>query len=134
MSEIRDGKEMIEEMKRGIQDTEGSSAYSWSRDRPYDGQPQTSFGERGKTIVEGLTFRDLMDCFISGVLRSCDQPELQKIADCAIYEKMYETNIENVDPGAIWQNMACQIEKMMGIYPNVPKLTSEHWPNGTGDE
>ena len=40
------------------------------RDRPYIGQPHTTIGIRGSMLVEGLTTRDLMDCYIRGVVLS----------------------------------------------------------------
>jgi hypothetical protein len=40
------------------------------RDRPYDGQSHTDTGERGKTEVKGITFRDLRDCFIRGAFHA----------------------------------------------------------------
>jgi len=102
----------------------GASAYQWDRDRPYNGQAHTNFGERGRTEVKGLTFRDVMDCFIAGLLNCCatDQPELYELADKALWNDLYKVDLNNIDPGAWWQNMSCCMEKMMGIYPNVPNL------------
>lgn len=120
-----DGKPLGEALSQAFSDAEGASAYRGDRERPYNGQPQTTFGERGQTLVDGLTFRDVMDCFVAGLLDCCgvDQPELYEVADMALHENMYEVDLNNIDPGAWWQNMACRIEKMMGIYPNVPPLT-----------
>jgi hypothetical protein len=119
-----DGEPMFEWMENAIKDTQGSSAYSYGRDRPYNGQPHTDFGIRGMTEVSGLTFRDVMDCFVSGLLDCCgeDQPELYEQADKPLFEYLYKVNFEHIDPGAWWQNVACRMEKMMGIYPNVPPL------------
>lgn len=95
------------------------------RDRPYDGQPHTDEGERGKTLVEGLTMRDVCDCMAMGLLDASGIPELQDAVDRGIwtYGDLYK--LEDLDPVAAIQNMACRIEMMMGIFPNVPKLMFE---------
>jgi hypothetical protein len=104
----------------------GSSAYRNDRERPYDGQPHTSDGTRGKTKIKNITFRDLQDCFVKGCLLSCgiDQPELyQRVEDGNwLTDDVYKIDFEKVDPMAIEKNMSCEVEKLMGIYPNVPKL------------
>jgi len=97
------------------------------RDRPYDGQPQTSLGERGKTIVEGLTMRDVHDCIIMGMISAStegkDQDKVGDMTWCA--NDVYKLPWDEMDPIACVQNAMCNIEKMMGIYPNVPKLLAE---------
>ncbi len=35
------------------------------------------------------------------------------------YNDLYSLNCGDVDPIALIQNVTCQVEKMMGIYPNV---------------
>lgn len=35
------------------------------------------------------------------------------------YNDIYKIDFNNIDPGAILGNLICEIEKMMGIYPNV---------------
>ena len=84
-------------------------------DRPYAGQSHTDNGVRGQTVVSGLTFRDLKDCFIVGAFHSSGLlPEE--------YPKtIFELSWESIDPIAVWQNMSCEIERRMGIYPNIPK-------------
>src|SRR3990167_2801417 len=84
-------------------------------DRPYDGQPHTTTGERGKTEIKNVTFRDIRDCFIRGAFYSSGlKPE--------DYPKsIYDLDWNVIDPIAVWQNMSCEIEKKMGIYPNLPK-------------
>jgi O-glycosyl hydrolase len=37
-------------------------------------------------------------------------------------QDVYKINWEDVDPLAIAKNLTCEIEKMMGISPNVPIL------------
>jgi hypothetical protein len=35
---------------------------------------------------------------------------------------LYGWDLNKLDPMAVAQNLACEIEKIMGIYPNVPAL------------
>ena len=115
---------MIESAMREIQ---GSSAYRYDRNRPYDGQPWTDSGIRGKQLISGVTMRDLRDCFVAGALDCCalDQPELYDLRDSAITDDIYAIDFSHIDPLAHWQNMSCRIEKMMGIFPNTPELNFE---------
>lgn len=131
---------------------------SCDRSRPYDGQPHTSQGKRGMTLVSGLTIRDVLDCAVIGFLISqktnsnefikCwdfsgDEPKgiptqylLDKLREKPVesqylhakvkigawcYNDLYSIS-EDYDPIAVLQNTACEIEKMMGIYPNVEKM------------
>lgn len=86
--------------------------------RPFDGQPHTDQGERGKTLVAGLRFRDVADCFVKGWLDASSRSGLAESGD-ASYNDVYEG--EDVDPLAVMKNMLCRMERMMGVYPNVPK-------------
>ena len=112
--------------------------HSMRRDRPYNGQPHTSTGVRGATEIKGITFRDLRDCFIrayalshityeSGSLARI-QPnaaladEASKGEDAAMCENDLYTLQGDMDPMAFCQNLACEVEKAMGIFPNVPEL------------
>ena len=86
------------------------------RNRPYNGQPWTDTGERGKTEIKGITFRDLRDCFI----RACYDSAPIEPAD---YPKsVFDLPWEKIDILAVEQNMVCWVEKYMGIYPNIPSL------------
>ena len=98
-------------------DIQGSSAYSLHRNRAYDGQPHTDQGERGQQIVRGLTMRDISDAIVLGFL---DAGGVKR--ECPIHDDIYRLDLNELDPGAIIQNALCHIERMMGIYPNVPKL------------
>lgn len=86
------------------------------RDRPYDGQPHTDEGTRGATLVSGLTFRDVKDCFVIGAFRASGLSPDQYPAD------IYGLDWASMDPLAVAQNMACAMEERMGIFPNVPPL------------
>jgi hypothetical protein len=111
----------------------GSSAYRNDRERPYNGQPQTDHGERGKTEVRGLTIRDISDCFVQGFLAASGVSEL---ADKTIsldtddasykkgdwrYEDVYKIKTD-INPQAVIGMAMCFIEKYMGVFPNVGKI------------
>jgi hypothetical protein len=61
---------------------------------------------RAQTEVKGITYEQLYKCFCM---------RLEYLA-------------ENYDPDAVAQNFCCEIEKLMGIYPNVPGLERRHDP------
>lgn len=88
------------------------------RERPYEGQPQTNCGERGKTEVKGLTYRDIYDCAIIGLFRASGIQEQRRAS-------VYDIDLNEIDPIAFIQNMTCEMEKRQGIYPNVPELEFE---------
>ncbi len=105
-------------LKWAFADIQGSGAYSLERDRPYDGQAHTDGGVRGKTLVEGLTMRDVADCIVRGFL-SCAGMERER----PIRDDLYSIpDLNELDPGAVIQNAMCNVEKIMGIFPNVPEL------------
>lgn len=112
-------------MQDAFDECDGSTAYNNDRDRPYDGQSHTDNGIRGAIKVEGLTFRDITDCFVKGFLLSngTAQPDLydRVINDSWLHSDLYKLDFGNIDPGAACQNMSCEIEKMMGKFPNIPK-------------
>jgi hypothetical protein len=108
-----------------------------NRNRDYNGQMHTFQGERGKSLVEGLTMRDIADCVAQGMLAASGKSELQdKTVETSdefkgteyskkgnwTYGDLYEIP-DGSDPVAVIQNVVCFIEHMMGIYPNVPELT-----------
>ena len=94
--------------------------------RPYDGQPHTDQGERGKTLVSGLTYRDVADCFVRGWLYSSDKGHSVAETGELTYNDIYELGGEcEVDPLAVMKNMLVEMERRQGIYPNVPRLQPE---------
>ena len=98
------------------------------RDRPYDGQPHTDQGTRGMEFVEGLTMRDVADCIYRAFALSVgeDNPLQYTIADHGDLEfSLYDLDLSKMDPGAVIQNATCEIERMMGIFPNVPEIEHE---------
>jgi hypothetical protein len=89
----------------------------------------TDTGERGKTEVKGVTFRDLRDCmlrafFLSAYhLRPAHYEEATKGEAAVLCENdLYGWDLNQLDPVAVIQNFTCEVERAMGIYPNVPPL------------
>lgn len=107
----------------------GFNDHNMERSRPYLGQPHTDTGTRGATEVKGITFRDLRDCYIRAVLLSAHHlvprlcEEANKGERAALCENdLYGFDLDKLDPMAIFQNLSCEVERLMGIYPNVHKL------------
>lgn len=111
---------------------------SMRRDRPFDGQPHTDTGVRGATEITGITFRDLHDCFIRAVLLSTGAGEIDGVDMRPRYAQatrgelaelgegdLYGFDLDQLDPMAICQNLCCEVERVMGIFPNVPSLMAE---------
>lgn len=105
---------------------------SMRRNRPYSGQPHTDEGERGRQEVFGVTMRDLRDCLLRAFFLSAHhiKPDLYEEANLGEYGRLsqndlYGWNLDDLDPYAIVQNFGCEVERAMGIYPNVPGLTIE---------
>jgi hypothetical protein len=115
--------------------------------RPFTGQPHTCHGERGKTEVKGLRFRDLADCIAKAFVSSAGldlsdeelREELYRRAEDGTlnYNDLYKLDLSQMDPIAMIQNVGCRVEKLMGIFPNVPKLSftveDEPKPKGESD-
>jgi len=121
--------EIIEEMGAG----EGMFLL---RGRPYMGQEHTDSGERGKTEVKGITFRDLSDCFLRACCLSagaCDSTEGDRLYEEALKGEMgdicendiFKLPWDNMNPIAIKQNLSCEVERIMGIFPNILKLNKK---------
>ena len=89
------------------------------RSREYDGQPWTDLGERGRTEIKGITFRDLRDCFI----RACY--EVSGLSPGEYPKSLYELPWDEIDPLALQQALNCWVERYMGIYPNVPEISDD---------
>ena len=103
--------------------------HNMRRDRPYNGQVHTSTGDRGRTEIKGLTFRDLRDCYIrafmlaSHHINPAKYEEAKKGENAVLCEQdLYGWDLNEIDPIAVFQNFSCEIERLMGIFPNVPKL------------
>lgn len=110
----------------------GLNDHNMQRNRPYSGQPHTDTGARGSTEIRGITFRDLRDCYIRarclamGAICEENMPyyhEAEKGENAALCESDVYKLKGDADEIAVLQNLCCEIEKIMGIYPNVPRLT-----------
>lgn len=121
-----------------IEDELGFNEHNMRRDRPYNGRPHTYTGERGKTEIKGITFRDLRDCFIRAILLSTGAETISGKDMRPLYEEackgedavlcendLYGWDLNQLDPIAVAQNLSCEVERIMGIFPNVPGLKSE---------
>ena len=104
---------------------------SMLRERPYDGQPWTDAGARGAHKIEGITFRDLMDCYVRAVIMCHpDTPknlpfieEAQKGVEGTLCRNDVFKLSGDIDLIAVGQNMTCEVERIMGIFPNVDEDT-----------
>ncbi len=117
----------MNELKDIIDEVTGAHRGDMFRARPYDGQPHTDLGERGKQEVHGITMRDLRDCFVRAVALSSGPGALYQEACKGERATISENDLYGVDWGeidivAVQQNLTCEIEKLMGIFPNLPKL------------
>lgn len=118
--EPQEGEEFGQWLGRAMEalDPSDYATAALNRDRPYNGQPHTSEGKRGRTLVEGITMRDIKDCFVIGAFRATGKGLDEYPSN------IYGIDWSGIDPMAVCQNMLCAIEERMGIYPNVPPLIS----------
>ncbi len=100
--------------------TGGSSDYRNDRERPYTGQSWTVEGKRGQQEVKGVTMRDIGDCFIRAILGFDENDKTWREQD------VYKMDLNKIDPIALKQTMLTNIEKMMGIFPNIGKEKIPH--------
>jgi hypothetical protein len=114
----------LQDIVEDFLDGQGANDYLF-RNRAYKGQPHTHNGERGKLEVKGITMRDLHDafckgaCLASGHLLNGELYDSAKL--CRITESdIYRLDWNRLDPVAVLQNMLCEVEKMMGVFPNIP--------------
>lgn len=112
-----------------IDQVTGANEHNMRRDRPYDGQAHTDAGKRGQTQISGITFRDLSDAFLRAAFLSAyrDAPagyaEACKGENAVLtWNDLYDLDLSNIDPRAWSQNLSCEVERLMGIFPNVPEL------------
>ncbi len=117
------------QLEKIIEDTcPESYDHNMRRDRPYTGQQWTDHGERGRKEIAGVTFRDLRDCYVRACFLSAGHQhpagyeQALKGVDAVLCENdVYELDWFSIDPIAVAQNMSCEIEKLMGVFPNLPK-------------
>jgi len=99
------------------------------RARAYEGQPHTDHGHRGRQEIHGITFRDLHDAFVracclsaGGISEEYDRfyQEATKGERALLAESdVYDLPWERMDIIAVAQNLSCEIERLMGIFPNL---------------
>lgn len=116
-----------EELAEIINSATGGDVANMLRHRPYDGQPHTYTSTRGATLIAGITYRDMRDAFIRAACSASGVPYMQDEAakgeHAALCENdLYDLPWSKMDPGAVIQNLGCEIERLMGIFPNVPPL------------
>ena len=134
---------MLDAVITNIDSTSASvdySNYKMARDRPYYGQPHTTTGARGMLEVKGLTMRDLFDCYVRAVALShaytddCGNPiepnqSLIKQAVKGVEANLTPNNlymlVGGTDPVAVFQNFACEVEKMMNVFPHLATQPKE---------
>ena len=71
-------------------------------------QPHTFVGTRGDTVVT-LRVYDIYQAVLQGVMDACGAESVEQI------------NLEGVDEIAIAQNTCVAVEKVVGIFPNIPR-------------
>ena len=110
-----------------IENDLGFNYHNMLRSRPYDGQSHTCIGSRGATKVN-VTFRDIRDCYIRAYCLSMGAShednmiyynEALKGENACLCENDIYALKGSVDPMAVLQNLNCEIERLMGIYPNI---------------
>lgn len=108
----------------------GLNDHTTDPNRPVTGQPHTTGGIRGMTEVRGIRFRDLADCIVKAWIDAAGhtieddalRDELRDRAEDGTlnYNDVFKLECGDVDPLALVQCVCVRVEKMMGIYPNVP--------------
>lgn len=117
MSAQDDGKKKLKKsLKQAFEDFQrdnhfifedrGDLATLFHTERPYLGQPQTVHGKRGKRKLRGLSMRDVGDAIARAWAQSARS----------------NANGFQVDLEALIQNTTMNLEKLMGIFPNVDKI------------
>lgn len=96
------------------------------RNRPYEGQQP----KRAKEEIKGITMRDLTDALVRACCLSAGGGLSEK--GDQLYEQacrgeeallcqidLYDLPWDEIDIIAVAQNLGCEVERLMGIYPNV---------------
>jgi hypothetical protein len=72
----------------------------------------------------------MQDCFVKGVLNCCgaDQPDLYKKIEENTWRvsDLWKVDGSKLDLLAVAQSMLCEVERMMGIFPNVDIKRNRH--------
>jgi len=120
---------------------EGFTSHNCDTNRPYLEQQAL----RAQIEIKGLTSRDICDCMVLGILDCVEDHKFPCIyvsekgnlfhdwdsliasdegyanhyldAEKITYNDLYGFDLDKIDPLAAVQNMACYLERRMGIYP-----------------
>lgn len=101
----------------------------------HEGQPHTILGIRGQQEIK-LKEIEIAECFLRGMIDGATYYNLSKdgklTGNIDVEKLEYHHLIDlvfkvewmlNFDPVAVVQCACCHLEKVLGIFPNVPKLT-----------
>jgi hypothetical protein len=113
------------------------------RDIAHDPQPHTILGERGQNIVI-LKDIQICECFMRGfLLGATDYRNIgsktenslppEKLGYHQLVDLLYSPDITWVidfDPMAVIQSGSCEMEKVLGIYPNVHPIEKQEFGKG----
>ena len=106
----------------------------------HEGQPHTILGARGQQM---MTLKDIQiaECFLRGMLDGATYYNLDEKGELTnnirsefleyhhLIDLIYKVKwLTDFDPVAIVQNASCHMEKVLGIFPNVPGLKTEDKP------
>lgn len=137
---MNNDNEFTEKLVAAIHRTAGPK--NMRRDRLYNGKDHTEQGIRGSQLVTGLTMRDIYDAMVRGYImahptldpktfkpfepnhslfREASKSEFAQLNSNDMFEI-----VGDPDPVAVIQNTMCEIERLMGIFPNIPnRITGE---------
>lgn len=87
--------------------------------RPFLGQQHTYTGERGKQVLHTVRMRDVHDLVLKHIAHACGD---DRDPDEIILDDLYKYDLNQIDPLGLVIELCSDIERMMGIYPNVPDL------------
>jgi len=100
----------------------------------HSGQPHTILGIRGQQEMK-LKEIQIAECFLRGMLDGAtyysldkngnltNRIETEKLEYHHLIDIIYKVEwLKDFDPVAVVQCAGCHLEKILGIYPNVPKL------------
>ena len=114
--------DVLNDLWEHIEEELGFNNTDMSRSRP-------GTDMREATEIKGITFRDLRDCFIRAICLSASHLSPVRYEEALKGEKAHlcENDIYAFDYNklgilAISQNLSCEVERLMGIFPNIPKL------------
>lgn len=98
-----------------------------NKQRPFTGQPHTHVGNRGKTEIKKIIYRDVFDAVVKAIALCAGDSKMRERADneTLLIKDLYdipEENLRTIDPVAVAQSVCVEIEKRQGIYPNVTHL------------